>query len=402
MKLQKLFLSSLLAMSAISANAQYMGIDTLATTENSSPMVLLNAIHNKNSVFIDQWIKEKGRTIKYQEYSGFICYISEGGSQHEFKFNPKEKDAFVSVTNTLSTYVVFPIFTPCSTLPLSSLLRSYRLLQTPEIVREFGIGGHENLIAVEKSDSAFKIKYAEEFLNGLTANQWDQLPVIVTNEQLPLDFRLKALGMLESFYARRSTNDNAVQKELYNSLTEAVKTSPGSFANKMGHETYLNPYNFMFKDILYKLIHHTNTLRQSNHYTQSGVDQFSLNFWMGKQSFDVKSFQITPQNTTIFDVYLTTYNNAVILKRILKNPKFNINEQNINGETFMHKLFSNNIMNVKDNDAFAPLLRALLNYGADPRLLNSQNESPYMIFEKNRGGSGNAIFEAFALKEYNK
>ena len=402
MKLTKLILSTVFTVGMTSANAQYMGFDSLSSTKNFTPVTLINLINNKNEEGLEHWIKDQGRTIPYQEKTGTICYLSEGHNKNEASFTPKGDNPYQGIVETLARHTSYAILSPCATIPLSYLIPNINLIHTEQSIKQFGRGGQYSLNDNVIETTAFNLKYAEEFLNGLKPNQWEQLPFIVTNEQLPLDMRLKALGMLENFYSRRATNDSKEQKALYDTYVSYAKAKPDFVAENMAHNLYVNPYNYIFNSIIEKMTFTTNALSKANYYQKSNIDKFTMKFWMDQEQIDLNKFKFDSYNMAVLEDYLKTYNNAVILKKIMKNPSFNINEQNINGETFMHKLFLRNLNYIKDNVIYSSFLRSLLNKGADPRLLNNKKETAFMIFESKRGGGGDVLFDAFALKEYNK
>lgn len=402
MSLRKMLLSTAIAIIATNTHAQYMGIENLSTTDNFTPVVLENAIKTENATLIDQWIKDKGRTIKYQPNDGVVCYVSANSTNHESAFKIKDASSYQGLAQSIVSNNVYAIISPCSTLPVSSLSFGIDLLHTPSAISQFGKGGTYTLSDKVISSTQFKIKYLNEFINGLTADQWEQLLPLVINQNLPLDIRMKALTMLEHFYAKRNSTENIHQKGVRSALENYVKKTPEYLTDNMPQNLYLNPYNYIFNSVFVNSIFPTKELNLSTYYNTSNIDKFTLKFWMDKETIDMNKFTFKSDNAAVLTAYLQLYNNSVILKRIIKNPAFNINEQNINGETFMHKLFDRYYHDVSDNVVFASFLRALLNYGADPRLLNTKKESPFMVFESLRGNSGKAIFDAFALKEYNK
>lgn len=401
--MKKLFAISLLAVTPFLANAQtekpkFMGINSMPITEEGTSVLLSNAIKSKDWGMLERWDKERG--LKTANSGNEICYVNYSG-QESFTIFPSQKpfnkDIYPVLADQLSAGN-YPFFTNCTDLIFVELLKH-------TIVYSY----NPTTITVVNSRNPSRKTYEEEVkwlhrtMDNLTADQWPQLITAIVSPNQDYTVRTKAAEKFVEFYNQEKLKPNENQEKLLKAI-ESYRKDPktSSRADRVYFDIVTNPAEYAYQKIFFETLPYTKELRKSAAFQQL----FSKDFFTGAKTVTLDDIQKASKSSGNKRDALRILTAHEMMKTLAKTKDFNINRQDIHGNTMFHKAFSRgNMMYVADNRILANWLRAFWEDGANPLLLNKENKTPYMIFETTRSTNSNVnyapIIESFTLQEYN-
>lgn len=370
---------ALLGMSSM-ASAQFMGLDSVALSDDTSHIMLKNAAQALDSVMLDKWRKEKGSFyIPYDNKN--VCYVGfssfNSNIAHTFKFVDDAKHMRNgSLVNPIIYGTVYPIMTACDKLPLL----------------EVAVGDGAKI-----RDRAKVNEYTKQMVEDLGPEQWEQLIFVIINHNLPYAIKKAALDKFVEFYPQRLKYQSRPQEFFYKQVDNFKSGTGGREALVM--MSAKDPVMFMFNKILDGTIGTMQEVSKSKAY--KNLDSYSKDFWHKKKTPSPEDFTGLKGIST--GALATVYRKSMILRDIMHLPDFKINYQDMKGNTYLHTAFSDIVL-IRDmggNKIFADLMRATLDKGLNPMLLNHNSETAFLLFEKNvTAKKSPEVFNAFMLKEY--
>lgn len=415
----------------------YKGINQLAMSESFATQLLENSINNYDEIMMDKWDKEKGFKFPYKNVEpNFLKQTREQKKANNFNsYNQKnetevivdacsidfrflllsekklkimdKKDWNSSLINGNGSYI---FFSSCKELPLMKLNQKTRENEVDyhEEIKEVYPNYKKEILPEQYKKNDFIYKYMLKSIEQLDDNQWDQLIFLIINNSLPYHIRDIALDKLIELYPKREKNYTNIQKEYWDKNFNSYILDNNNYLLK------INLYNFLFNNLFLKLKDSTYILtnpeltKEKNTFTL-----FTKDYFLGKSEITeeeiFKYYSKYPKiEPSVVKNFRNFYFNYKLLNKIRKLKDFDLNTQDTNGNTFMHIYFNfknSHISYGADNLIIANLIRAFLEEGANPMLLNKENKTPFMLFEETKTQRHHKfpfLTEAFILEEYNK
>lgn len=404
MKLSKIMLGTVAALSLNMSHAEYLGIDDLAMKSTGAIKLLRNAFVSQNEQFVEQWIAEKGFSFPYDNKG--ICADGLGSvDPTDFPFEEKreyadavlrherallptscENSIFGAVTNGVSGN---------GDLFLESNMKAIPTVFTSQKYKE-----------KEERAEVFRKKYLLKYIEGLKDNQWETLPFIVIDTSIDFEVRNKALDKFGELYKNKDKTISPIQKYIIKDAEKLLATNQPYVFKNYSLYSITDPYYFMTARLVHSTLKESEKVSSWNEYSAKKVPQLTKDWFLGKAQNDLKPKDLALKDSTqkysLLSALKVMQNRDLLLKIKKLEPNLNINKQDGLGNTLLHNILDINQQSLSKNIVAANLLRSLLESGLNPMLLNKDNKSAFEIFDKSLGGSDtfNEVDQAFRLKEY--
>lgn len=409
MKIKKLAFSCLSLIFSLSpgvASSQYLGLDQLAVTQDYEPQLLLNAIQKNDWNFIARWEREKGFKFPYSDSDKVYCTFQR--INRMFK-NDHPLEGVANKASLLGVWE-YPFFTSCARLPILHLQSKVKLRNTPSI-QPFYPDGKVNVNSDDVHQAKVIYDFQMKILDDLEPNQWDLLVSLIVDNNADAKLRSKALDKFLIWYPNRMKTATENQKVFWQAGENIQFKGIDSFNQRLSYSRLHNPINYMFEHIMRDTMGAWQYL--SNSALSNQVPKFDSEYWKSARTLDVGNFnlgdlkKVKPRAVSNFvENYYLAHTNGELLKRLMKAPGFDINQQDPLGNTFIGSLFVDTNLSFQKlmayNLNFAIFIRYTLENKANPMMLNADGYTTYMLFDGVRSKSSgfDAINDAFVLKEY--
>ena len=390
---------------------KFMGIASLPMTEESSPQLLTNAINAGDFNFIERWERERGLKFPYDHKT--TCNANYLDEQIQLKptmdHNKRIENGAIALSYNTPVY---PFFTDCNKLPLFVAFK---------YVKDFK--NSPNYLKItnknKKSRSEFKVNtknkmeeytnFVNKIIDNLEPNQWDQLIPYIANPEIDYDLRLKATKKFVDLYKNKEMSEDQ------NNFIEAAKkyeVDPKTAHNATSRPHYkmgTEPIHFLHRRVLGNVLGAGGSLNKSPEL----MSLLSKDYFLGKKKVTIEDIDKSGAKNNEKASALKILTAKEIIDELATLKEFDINKQDSDGDTFLHDFLdtkhgTSHTWFIRDNRVIANWIRAYLEKGYDPMLLNKNKKSAYMMFEEIRNSSSteikydhSQIIEAFTLKEYN-
>lgn len=389
---------------------KFMGIASLPMTEEASTQLLINALNAGDFNFIERW--EKERSLKFPYDNQTTCNANYLEQQIKLEPTTNHSKRIENGAMALSYPVpIYPFFTDCNKLPLFTAFKYVDDFKNSPTYLKISSNKKGNSESKAKSNSKMEeyTTFVNKIIDNLEPNQWDQLIPYIYAPNLDYELRLKATKKFVDLYKKKEMSED--QKNFIEAAKK-YENDPKTAHNanlrahfKMGTD----PVHFLHRRVLGNVLKTAGDLNKSPEL----MKLLSKDYFLGKKKVTIDDIKQSGAKNNEKASALKVLTAKEIIEQLSTLKEFDINRQDNNGDTFLHDFLdttygTGNTWFIKDNRVIANWIRAYLERGYDPMLLNKNKKSAYMMFEEVRGSTGSKInddhsqiIEAFTLKEYN-
>ncbi len=353
-------------------------------------------------------------------------------------FSGGKIDSFVN--NLGSNWSSYFSVTGCDRNYLQVFSRSLNKKDSPDDFFYYNIGW-DNLTndVVKKRDTEKMNKAASlekayfEYVNKLPIRDYANLMFIIEDKHKVFSQKIredaldKFLNHYEEFAGVYEGNAGQFIKAALANIERNLKVKPNDFNLLIAKDKTRNPLNYLFN-------------RQVKNYLDAAKEAMSKQEVLRRNIASEKSINPSVENLKVFDlsvyeltdgrhifdetkdaaaVYFGAYKNSNVihksdfqkeheldievrlLSKIINHKNFEINKQDLLGNTVLHNLANLGNDGSPNEKASAILTRVLLNAGANPNLVNKENKTSMSIaLDKNQNSTDSHIIKAYTDKDY--
>ena len=381
------------------AKAEYLGINDLAMKTADSPIAFMNAVKGLQFDVIKQWL-EQGYDLSY---SGKEWCVISNTSFSRYPTPPTNTDEYISAlkTSAMTSDTLALLPTSCDTIPMVRVAAAMNSIYSVDVAK------YSSKLRTSKDFENQKKFYDMYMLlsKHLPESAYEEYIPAIMNSSVPASLRQYSLEKYLAGFKQKDAIMNKDEKAYQDTVIEAVKAEEyhPRLSNMINIIT--NPGYVMMKQFFFDFAKFSSDYAAiaKNH---AGLPVIKMSD-IKNGGIDLSKYNFDGLSNGQIDTIIQLNGVMGLIKTLLDSGIYDINSQDVEGNTVLHYTFDSRIFyKLKYSPYAGSFVRYFLENNANPLLENKESKTPYLLFEEaKKNDSGNyqgidSMNNAFIQKDF--